>query len=428
MVITTRLRIGNLKTEKITESTVRKRLKEAREKDCVTELSFYKVDFTIQILKDLQKLFCRDGRRFHTIKVFQCTGHVSEVVQMICDYSSTRTLVLSGSCLEQTTLSAVNDGLSTNQSICTLRILGGQFVTYQCLEGLIRNCTLRELDLTGSHLSPEAANSLANSFSENRSLEVVRLEGCGLEDEAMAEIIQSISSSNIADLDLSNNAADTRALEAIASLLLSEPSSSLRSLNLSSQQLLHVTEGKDEQRKQEERLRCSVTRAVSALSANTFLKTLDISNNHFLHETSVVDALVMSLSVNRSLGQLDVSDSQITEAGIRILAEHLPSFFSLKVLNLAGNDLNERTAKWLVKGLRGNRILESLGGMTEQGSHALMQHFLDLNMGGRRAMQNDIPLSVWPQLLARAAGRMEEHNSCQANVLYSLLRGPALSL
>jgi hypothetical protein len=106
------------------------------------------------------------------------------------------------------------------------------------------------------------------------------------------------------------------------------------------------------------------------------------------------------------------------------------------VLNLAGNgnDLTERAAASLVEGLRHNRTLESLGLDPSDCSDCdcdcvpMMQHFLDLNRAGRRAMQNDIPLALWPQLLARAAGRMDQVACGRSeNVLYSLLRGPALS-
>jgi hypothetical protein len=156
-----------------------------------------------------------------------------------------------------------------------------------------------------------------------------------------------------------------------------------------------------------------------------------LGGNPFLHHTAVVEALARCLSVNTTLQCVDVSDSNLTEHGIRLLANQLHAFSNtLQVLNLAGNDLTERAAASLVEGLRHNRTLESLGldDISDCDCVPMMQHFLDLNRAGRRAMQNDIPLALWPQLLARAAGRMDQM-ACgrNENVLYSLLRGPALS-
>jgi hypothetical protein len=414
-------------------STVRRRLREVRANDQIQDLHVWNVDVTEIIVKDMEKLLIRDGRQFRSIHLLHCTGHshIASLVQMICDYSSvTSTLVLSGTSLNDDTLHAIKDGLATNQSIQTLKLLGGQFLLDNTFEGLTRNATLRELDVTKSHLTPGAAHSLADALARNQTLRILRLEDCGLEDMAMAELLKAIisnGSSGIHKLDLSHNHAHTHTLEALAQLFQSTSSSScqLRTLNLSSQQPVSHNDN--------DPLTSRLTAVLAALATSS-VTHLNLSGNPFLHHTTVVEALAQCLSVNTSLYALDITDTHLTDAGIERLAHHFHAFSStsMKVLNLLGgnNDqhcLTERAAKSLVEGLRHNRILESLGDMDDNTTSwaPMMQHFLDLNRAGRRALQNDIPLAVWPQLLARAAdlpcgGRNE-------TILYSLLRGPALS-
>lgn len=410
----TTLRIGSLKTEKVNEKTIRRKLKVAREDETIEEIHFWKIDVSQTVLKDISKLLIRDGRRFRSIKLLSCTGHVKAIVTMIMDYNSVDTLVLSGSQIEEDTLLAVNQGLRTNQSIKTLRILGAQFVNEHVdfLEGLSRNCTLAELDLARSHLAPGVVKSLCRALSQNRHLQMLKLEQCGLEDQGMAEIIHALlENSSIRELDLSDNSAHSAALKALAGLI--RNSDVLRSLNLSHQILT------------EELDLLSLNDAVVALRSNTTLQNLDVSGNQFKDEA--VEVLAACLSSNTTLKCLDVSESHITEHGIEIFAHQLPQFCGLATLNISGNAMSERAVESLVQGLKDNRILQSLGPVdTSYSCSHMMEHYLDLNIAGRRAMQNDIPIAVWPQLLARAGCMSDNDCGRNENAIYSLLRGPAL--
>jgi hypothetical protein len=170
IMTSTTFRIGNLKTNKVKESKVRRRLKEVREMSdsdsdstSIKELHFWNLDITNAILKDIQKLLCRDGRRFRTIKLLKCTGDVSSVVTIICDYSSvTSTLVLSGS-LDQPTLQAIHTGLSTNQSIQTLRILGAQWISTGPDDGRCRMTMVRTKQKCSLYVAPWTGTFLLNN-------------------------------------------------------------------------------------------------------------------------------------------------------------------------------------------------------------------------------------------------------------------------
>jgi len=418
----TTLRIGNLRETKVRESTVVRRLREASQDTSINELYFWQIEFTQRVVDELWKLLAGDYRIWKSIKLLSCTGHVDAAVSTIFHYECVQSLVLSGAQTSQAALQAVDRGLAHNESVKTIRLLGVHFAEEgTSFGGLAQNKSLLELDLTRSHLASGAIEALRESLPDNRGLESIKFEQCFLNDADLAGIVDSLyDHPSVRQLDFSQNSAHSRALEAIADLLASKESS-LTSLNLNSQLL---GEG-------EELDLASLAKAVAALKTNTSLRKLDISGNKY--SDAAVDALVACLSKNSTLRTLEVNDSHISKRGITIFAKNLPGFASLKVLNIAGNEFGEEAAECLVRGLKYNRILESLGPIEECSKSHIIEHFLDLNMAGRRAMQNDIPLAVWPLLLARASemdmpvlddeairsGRNE-------NVLYSLLRGPAL--
>jgi hypothetical protein len=339
---TTTFRIGSsVKSQqhkKGKESTVRRRLREVRGNDQIQDLHVWNVDVTPLIIKDMEKLLIRDGRRFRSIHLLHCTGqhmHMASLVQMIFDYSSvTSTLVLSGTSLNDDTLHAIQNGLATNQSIQTLKLLGGQLfldnnnnnttttapLVVSLFEGLTRNATLRELDLTKSHLTPGAAHSLADALARNQTLRILRLEDCGLEDMAMAELLTAITTSNsgIHKVDLSHNHAHTHTLEALAQLFQSSSSCQLRTLNLSSQQPVSSLEAPNND-SNDDPITSRLTAVLAALATSS-VTHLNLSGNPFLHHMTVVEALAQCLSVNTSLHALDISDTNLTDPGIERLA------------------------------------------------------------------------------------------------------------
>ena len=424
----TALRIGSLRQSKVKEKTVIQQLRAASDDESITELYFWKIEFSQRVVDELWKVFARDYRIWNSIKVLHCTGNVDAVVRTIFHYECVLSLVLSGAETSPEALEAVNRGLEGNGSIQTIRLRSVHFAE-NCghFEGLKQNNSLLELDLTGSHFSHGAVTQLADALGDNVGLECVTFDQCFFNDGEMTEIIDSIyDHPTIQHLNFGQNSAHSRALEAIADLLESEECA-LTSLNLSSQ-VLGEKEMLD--------MTC-LGRAVFALQSNTSLRSLDISGNNFPDDA--VLALSTCLIVNSNLRTLNVNDSHISEEGIKLFAKNVPNFKGLKVLNIAGNEVTENAAECLVKGLGYNRVLESLGPIEEcaQQSH-LIEHFLDLNMAGRRAMQIDIPLAVWPNLLARA-GHMHmpvmdnddnenglARSGRNENVLYALLRGAAL--
>lgn len=453
-----KLRIGSTSQEKVKESTVLKQLAKLRKLDLqVNELILYKVDITSKVLDSFQKLLVRDGHLFNTIKLVSCIGHeqlnahntLAQLVQMICDFSTIQTLVVSGTTDVQTLL-ALEQGMRTNTTISTLRILGAQFVedaTAHGLQGFLSvNLALRELDLSKSHLSPIAVNALSTALRRNRQLVTLSLEECHLEDACLAQITSACL--HVESLNVAHNAAHTETLEAITNLFTS--GSCLKSLNLSHQHLGEAGATADTAARTArwQAMKGGLMQALDALpTAN--LVNLDISNNH-LDDLQVMNALCTTLaSPLCPLEHVDISDCDISHAGMHVVAQHLMTFETIKTLNVAHNDHNQATLDDLVQGLKHNRILRSLGpleGVVGDDEHPeiakKLQHYLDLNVAGRRALQQDIPLAVWPLLLAQGQQKVfehsgdvdddeedddeEQHVGRAQNVLFSMLRGPAL--
>lgn len=408
----TGFRIGSIHQRKVSETRVRCLLKEVRANDGVTQLYFCHIDFSDdKVLDGMTKLFVRDARRFSSIKFLSCSGSsLSKIITMIMDHSSTGSLTLSNCCKETSVFNALNESLRTNQSLKVLRLSGSSFFAECCLDDLRYNCTLKELDLRGNHLSEAAVKSLSTTLRKSSGLEILKLDNCDLEDSTMTQIMESlIDHKTLKELDLSNNAASSKALHTMAQLI--QGNRVLRRLSMNA---LRVQENLDP------------AVLFQAIAKNTSLSHLDISGNHFTDEA--VHGLTQALCVNSTLASLDVSDGNISEAGIQTFAQHLPSFKALKVLNLTENKITENAAMALVQGLEDNRMLQSLGPLEMVDDYEcthFLEHYLDLNLAGRRALQNDISLGIWPHLLARTAqaglrcGRNE-------NALFALLRGPAL--
>lgn len=400
-------RIGSIKERKVGESQVRRLLKQIRDDDTINAVYFYNVEFSPRIIESMQKLFVRDGRRFSIIKLLSCSGSLSCVVSMILDYSSTSALALSN--VQSETIQTINEALRTNQSLKILRISGATFLE-DGLNGLVYNCTLRELDLCGSHISTTAIGHMSKSISKNSGLRILKLVGCDLEDHGMAQLIQCLlDHSTISELDLSNNDASSEALKMVAALI---QRNRIEKLSLNSMKLSDVPDP------------TYLFQAIQCIQENTSLKYLDICGNHLTDD--MIYALVKCLCKNSTLKTLDVSGCHVTESGIKIFGRYLSDLKGLSILDLSDNEITEEAAISLTNGLENNFVLKSLGPIEESYECSrIMQHFLDLNLAGRRALQKNVSHSIWPLLLAKTS---QADLSCgrNENALFALLRGSAL--
>lgn len=327
--------------------------------------------------------------------------------------------------------------------------------------------SLQHLDLSGSNFSKSTIDSISRALSTNTTLQSISFGGCNLDDQSLSQILKSVKEHpTLAKLDLSRNflakSASTKAVDAIAELLKSDDTK-LESLDLSEQQSPgQMTVATDmgistELREAEGRHKIALKNALDALSRNERLQRIDLSGNSgCFMDMENVKALTSCLVTNTALCHVDVSACHLNPEGICHLAQTCIPRCSktLKSLVLFASETsdNNRTKidDWsgavlsLKRGLQFNSTLESLGELDDIGINfelrSSLQYLMNENRGGRRALQtDDLPITIWPNVLARAA--RIEYDVCQddesdtqvnlssvtsASIVFALLHGPVM--
>lgn len=432
--------------------------------DVIQHLTFWNCEWSARIVQSLRKILVRDGRRFASIKFFDCAIQsdkdnsqlFQEILQMVLVNNSTASLVIKGGKL----IGSSNDQ-EPQQSSCPLSCPSTS-VTNALREELPANTSLASLTLSGLDFSsPSTVKSLSDALSRNEALESVSLRQSSLDDESISKIVQSVMEHpNLNSLDLSKNYLGARknntaisctmALDSVAKLLGSK-TSKLEHLNLSNQYQQHPNRTTDTQplspiaQEQIQQHRAAFGKALGALSANQGLKSIDLSRNPgCLSDLTSVKALSVCLSDNTCLEHANISDCGMTPEGIAYLARECLPFCgaSLKSLVLFVSHLEESattctSAAALEKGLLSNMTLENLGDLpcdseneTIGTTYKRIQHTLNLNKGGRRAFRSTLPHAAWSNILARAGNSEYDQptgKQTAASVVFSLLRqGPVL--
>lgn len=483
-------RIGSRATEtnsyaSSSESSVLRSLFELRKSDTkeqqLSHLTFWNCSWSPRVLKSLSKILVRDGRRFASIKFFDCavqnnnnnsnnnnnnknTESFAEILAMIMANNSTTSLVIRGGTL-----------------------IGDYY-------GHLEQPQQQSCESTSSEASPTACSStilssaLTEGLSTNTSLINLKMSGF-LDDQSLAQLLRSIGEHpSLVTLNLSKNylgarnsnsnskSPSTKALDAVAELLRST-TSKLESLDLSQQYQQHPNSTAittEALAKHVEEHRAAFGRALCALSVNTGLRKINLSNNPACFEASdAVKALSNCLASNSHLEYADVSGCGMTREGIAQLAnECLPVCGeSLKALVLFGtravttsipmssgcpsttpeqppfttsycdsDDCGRDSASALEKGLSSNTTIETLGDLPSSKAYGRIQQTLNQNKGGRRAFVNNastpLAIAAWSHVLARA-GHLNYHDETNDNnespsatassVVFALLRqGPIL--
>ena len=420
-------------------------------------------------------------------------GNDGEEVTTACESS------LRSSSLDVSILTALREGISINTSLKSLRlsISSGLNVsssttdveddddTSQWWQAFIINTTLTDLDLSGSYLSQSTVTGLSNALSLNTFLQSLNLSRCHLNDQFISEIVRCIQEHpTLTKLNLSRNylakSTNTLAVDAITDLLRSSHDDNnnskrvLTSLDLSYQQqpLKRIPKAEEEEEENQTLRRqqaMAFANALDALSTNTTLQIINLSGNiGCFADIRNVKTLSSCLISNTNLCSVDISCCDIdttTNGGIQYLAKHCIPHCSdrLKSLILFNDDdgsnnnnnddndyinLEKSTIEVLATGLQSNTTLVNLGETTSSSnktSYCVIQHLLNINRGGRRALRSNdnLPLAAWSYVLARA-GNIEYDDddtmdvdssstsstaaveATSASVLFELLRGPAL--
>ena len=446
------------------ESSILRSLFELRkaythESDDTKNLTFWNCEWSPRILQSLRKILVRDGQKFPSIKFYDCAIQQDDInsqlfqdlLRMIVENNSTSSLVIKGR-----NLVGINASLQQEQSSCQSSSgnCSGNSLTETLQECLSDNTALLSFTLSGFDFScSSAVEDLAIALSKNTTLESISLRNSSLDDESIAQLLQSVTNHpNLKSFDLSKNYLGARksngafssnlALENVANLLQSK-NSKLQHLNLSNQYQQHSRKSTVEEpmdysnelvQHHIQQHQVAFGNALGALASNQSLRSIDLSNNPgCLSDISSVKILAACLGANNTLANVNISGCGMTNQSISYLArDGLPKCgTALKSLVLFGSDSEEETsialaATALEKGLASNTTLENLGELPSGIECQNIQHLLNLNKAGRRALCSSPPLASWAHLLARA-GNLDYNQEDPTSIVFSLLReGPVL--
>ncbi|KAL0992650.1 hypothetical protein UPYG_G00096200 [Umbra pygmaea] len=195
---------------------------------------------------------------------------------------------------------------------------------------------LKELDLRNNDLKESGMQSVCSLVKNLQcKLETLRLSGCGVTEEGCASLVSALRSnpSYLKELDLCSNDLEDSGVKMLSATL-EDPQCRLEILRLSG--CLVKEEG------------CASL--ASALKSNPYMRELDLSNN------DLKDAGVKLLSAGLEdpeckLETLKLSFCGVTEEGCSHLASVLKLNSHLKELDLSNNDLKDAGVKLLSTGL-----------------------------------------------------------------------------
>ncbi|XP_059203368.1 NACHT, LRR and PYD domains-containing protein 12-like [Centropristis striata] len=252
-----------------------------------------------------------------------------------------RVLDLSNNELHDVGLKLLSAGLmSPNSRLQTLRLTQTSFTEAWCQElpTVLRSSNLKELDLSNNNLQDSGVTLLSPGLeSPECTLTTFRLSHCKLSErscEVLALALSSVSSC-LKELDLSHNNLQDSGVKLLSTGLAS-PHCTLQTLRLSGCEL--TWRGCE-----------ALPSVLSSQSSN--LKELDLSNNNL--EDAVVQLLSVGLEhPHCTLETLRLNQTSLTESCCNGFASVLSSqFSSLRVLDLSNNDLQDKGVNQLSAGL-----------------------------------------------------------------------------
>lgn len=400
------------------------RLEEARRVPNLEVLQFYELEFThISAAAVLEAFTCP----WKEVQFHQCSGETDVLIaKILAGDNVSRLSLFDCEELDRRAIFALRTGLKLNRGLTMLRLeevdrSWSDEMAQALGDGLCMNRTLDSLYLNegGFDREPESIAALASGLkTPHIALRILHLTRLGLHDDSIATIATALMDHPmLEELNLCKNYCRSRGCTAIAAMLLS-PSTKLIKLDLSCQEVHHESDS------------FNVELLTQAISVNSSLRILHLNENRLDDRAMEISPAIM----HSQLEHLDLRSNQITDNGIRFIARQLSDERShhLKKLSLHGNPFGEQGGSLLLEALQQSNLeLEylTIPGRMECGKH--IYHWLQLNKGGRKLLRaTNAPLSLWPQVLERvnrlkfwSPGRLNE--ACRANVMFSLLHGPA---
>jgi Ran GTPase-activating protein (RanGAP) involved in mRNA processing and transport len=284
------------------------------------------------------------------------------------------------------------------------------------------NNSLKELIIDETALNECAVDSICEMLVNNSTIETMSMKGETLTAEGVESIAKALPRiDGLRSLDLSDIVDLTQeALDALGEGLAAN--TSLRRLylrGLGSNRPNHL-----------QSLFC-------AFDQNTTLKELHVSNHDMSDSVDTMATLALMLTRNAtaaSLEKIDLSSCRLGDLGLACFALQIPRMTSLKSLDLSWNEYSFGAISALLTGMKNNFTITELvvdASHRYRKEYGLIQFYLGMNRNGRRVLGTDLPMSLWPLVLARVEDYDEYagytgNNDMIPSVFYMFLRNEIL--
>ena len=201
--------------------------------------------------------------------------------------------------------------------------------------------SIRHLDFSGNNITESVANHLGFAIRSNTNLKYLNISNCYMNDHGLFVIFNALSDLNgLLHMDISLNRICNKAAEELTNVF----SKNVRLTHLS----IH---------------KCDLDvgnciKIMSSLKKHKFLTQLDFSHNEINDDI----ALTLSYIVlnNIAIKYIDISYCNITEQGIRIIADSVRNLSYLKHFNISHNYMSHSSAKYMTSAIAGNESIEHL--------------------------------------------------------------------
>jgi Ran GTPase-activating protein (RanGAP) involved in mRNA processing and transport len=328
--------------------------------------------------------------------------------------------------------SAIGRGLRSNvrlERLCLSIATLSSSVFGELLQGVQHNTSLQTFHLNCCTIPQEAIPAMVEFLQAATHLETLKLDSCRLQDDQLAEIIQAVSGHGhvkLQRLSLSYNKSRTGTYKSISDWLRT-PHCALLELDCGRQQ---YCDGEY----------AHLEPIFLALQANRSLSSLNVSHSNIRDDDMATLASV--LATNPRLEEVYLCGSNLSFQAVTSLVKVFPSCLGLKKLWLTGEQqFGTEGAQVVTNALPTNVTLQDLllpQSIPENNSQEMqlqLQHYLDLNRGGRQLFRkNNLRAGLWPHVLHRANRHLEfqyptypeasrqETDARRANIVYSLLQ------
>ena len=250
---------------------------------------------------------------------------------------------------------------------------------------------LRELRIMHDNITVPIAKALLKALMSHYSLQVLDLTGNGITDAGLAVMSEGLLKRNKKVLEV---------------LTLDFNSFGDKGISHFSKSLRHNVHLKELSFFGNEIGAVGAVHLAHSLARNTCLESLILSFNHI--GDAGVAALAQALTVNTTLKKIWFPSNSFSLEGLEAFAGSLPHMKGLNYLNI-GLLPDDKAAQSLIQALKANTSLANLDMQKvieeeEDNAAESLDFYLRLNRAGRKELNSpNLPASVWPRILERAA-------------------------